>query len=613
MQAHSAAIEPHAFGHRTMLHCLERRAQERGDAPALVRRRPTGWEPIGWRRYAEQVQRFARGLEARGIGPGDRVAILAGNRVEWVFADLGAMAAGAVPFGIYPSAAPEQIAWLLEHAGAAVLVVDSVSKIQRLAPAATRSLRLVVHLDEGGPVPGAAQAVSFDELVGSVDLLPAPAWHEALDRLDPDALATLVYTSGTTGHPKGVMLTHQNLVWTAERLRELYGAVSEESTISYLPLAHVAEQMATIHLALVAGAKVHFGHGIESLREDIAEVRPTMFLGVPRVWEKFEAGIRARLATASTGRRLLFSAAQALGGVRGGGPIGRLAADVADRAVFARVRAALGFDRLRFAVSSTAPIRQSTLDFFQSIGIPIHQVYGQSETSGPATLEVPHQARLGSVGKPLPGMEVRLAPDGEILLRGQNVFLGYDQDPDATAEALDGEGWLHTGDVGRFDTDGFLWITGRKKELIATAGGKKVAPVAIEALLGAIRPVAHALVVGEGRRYLGALLTLDPTTAADWARERGLPFTSLRALAADPRLREHLARSIGDEVNAQLARPEQIKRFVVLPSPFEAGADGELTPTLKLRRQVALRRHAATIESLYLDPPPQTVTACTGR
>ncbi len=598
----------------TMIHVLHRRMEERGEEPALHRRRDGRWEAISWRRYGQLVERFARALIAHGIEPGDRVAILGFNRVEWVVADLGAMAAGAVPVGIYTTSSPEQCAFILEHCSAPVVVVENATQLEKLRAVKHRlpALRLAVLMD---PDPVSLQLSwvrGFEAFLADGDEIPEARYRERVAALEPSGLATLIYTSGTTGPPKGVMISHRNLRWTAEQLTTALGVPEDERVISYLPLSHIAEQLTSIHLALWAGVEVHFADSLEAVREHLADVRPTVFLGVPRLWEKIQGAILAQVATAPAARQRIFGLAREVGRryreARRPGVGLRLAHGFFDRLVYSKLRARLGLDRCRYAVSSTAPIHPTTLDFFWSLGIEIHQIYGQSEVTGPTTLEVPEARRFGSVGRALPGVELRIAPDGEVLVRGDNVFLGYFRDEAATRESIDTEGWLHSGDVGRIDEEGFLWITDRKKELIVTSGGKKTGPAFLEGLLQAVSPVSHAVVVGEGRKYLGALLTLDPVAAASWASEHGIPFTGVAALADDPRLRAHLARAIATEVNPRLAQFETIKRFTVLPVEFATGEEGELTPTLKLRRKATARKYASAVEALYAEPLDPLVT-----
>ena len=418
--------------------------------------------------------------------------------------------------------------------------------------------------------------------------------------LHPAGVAVLIYTSGTTGPPKGVMLSHSNLTWTADQGIDLFSVTDGERLVSYLPLSHIAEQMFTLHLPATVGYAVYYAESVERLVENVQAARPTVFFGVPRVWEKMNAGITARLGEAHGLKARLAAWAQPairrsvlertrgrrLGGLRG------LEGRLADRLLGARVREAIGFGEVRLAISGAAPISMEVLEFFAGLGLPILEVYGLSETTGPAAYNQPGRTRFGTVGPPYPGTDIRIAPDGEVLVRGGNVFLGYYQDPEATAEALV-EGWLHTGDLGVLDDDGFLVITGRKKEMIVTSSGKNVAPQGLESGLKEHPLIGEAVVIGDRRSYLTALISLDTAAAQGWAGERGIDGPLHRAEA----VRAELSRAV-DTVNGRRSPIEQIKRFTVLPRELTVDA-GELTGTLKVRRHVVAERFAAEIEAMY--------------
>ncbi|HEY0093364.1 MAG TPA: AMP-binding protein, partial [Archangium sp.] len=410
-------------------------------------------------------------------------------------------------------------------------------------------------------------------------------------------------------NPKAVMLGHHNLVWTAGQLRRATRmAEDDEAILSYLPLAHIAEQMLSIHAPILVGAEVYFARSLESVPEDLRDSRPTVFFGVPRVWEKFKARLEEGIHQLPAARQTAVGWARGVAVQRHALVLRHarvpLALEgqyqLARRTVFPSLLGKLGFERTHFFSSGAAPIGRDVLEFFASLDIVIREVYGQSEVCGPTTLNTPDATRLGTLGRPLLGVEILIAGDGEILVRGGGVCLGYFKEPAATAELLH-DGWLHSGDVGHLDSEGYLHITGRKKELIATSGGKKTAPAPIEMFLKAVTPVGHALVLGDRRKYLVALLTLDPERARSLARQNGWP-EELSALAADPRLRQHLHEAIEREVNPRLAHFETIKRFAVLAEDFTI-ASGELTPSMKMRRQVIEARHKALIDSLYSGEP----------
>jgi len=584
--------------HRSIVHALLDTARRRGDAVALREKLDGRWREITWAQYAAEVRRAARGLIRLGVEPGQAVCIVGWNSPEWLVADLASMAVGAVPAPLYANATAQQAAYIAGHCGARLLFADAPEQIRKLDGAGSTVAHRVQM--KGRPEGGALSWAALGALGDEVD---EARLDERLDRIEPRGLATLIYTSGTTGPPKGVMLTHGNLVFTAETAVGALESGPDDVALSYLPLSHIAEQMVSLHTAVVAGGTVCFAESMEKLGENLREVRPTLFLGVPRIWEKMQARMTAAGRGASPIQRRMVAWARQVGleaaRRREAGRPPPWSHAIADRLVFSKVRARIGLDRARICGSSTAPIARSTLSFFFSLGLPVYEVYGMTECTAPATFSLPSAFRIGAVGKALPGTEVRVAEDGEICIRGPHVFAGYFRDEAATREALDAEGWLRSGDVGELDADGFLRITDRKKDLIITAGGKNVAPQNIEALLKGIPGIAHACVVGDARRYLTALLTVDRETAADVARACGAGASSAEALASDPAFVGLVGRAI-EAVNANLARFETIKKFTILPGDLTVEG-GELTPTLKLKRKVVVQRHAAQIASMYQD------------
>jgi long-chain acyl-CoA synthetase len=593
---------------RTMVHALHDQASRRQHRPALWTRKGRTYVPTSWHDYALRVKRFALGLASLGFQMGNTLPILSFNREEWLVADLAAMALGGVPVGVYTTSSPEQVQYLVDHCEAQHLVVENELHLATALAVRERvpRLRHIILLDApDAPLPEGVLRYA-DVLARGTGADEGPYWS-AVNALRPEGLATLIYTSGTTGTPKGVMLSHANLVWTAEHLMRATDVGSDDEVLlSYLPLAHIAEQMLSLHGPLYVGAEVYFARALETLPEDLRDARPTLFFGVPRVWEKFKGRLEEALREASASRQKAVGWARTVAAERNARALRQERVplhlegqyQLARRTVFPALLGKLGLERVRFFVSGAAPIGRDVLDFFASLDIVIREVYGQSEVTGPTTLNTLGATRLGTLGRPLLGVEVRIAEDGEILVRGGGVCQGYFKDPAGTAELLEG-GWLHSGDVGQFDSEGYLQITGRKKELIVTSGGKKTSPAHIELLLKAVAPVGHALVIGEGRKYLVALLTLDPERARVLARQHGWP-EDLATLAADPRLRQHLHTAIERDVNPRLARFETLKRFAVIPEDFTI-ASGTLTPSMKMRRQVLESRHASLIDSLYED------------
>ena len=518
-----------------------------------------------WTDAAAQVRRVARALIALGVKPGQAISIVGPNRPEWVLADLGAMAAGAVPAPIYPTLTPEQMGYITAHSEAVVAFAADRALLDKLRASRPPSLRWFVLLEGASD---AADVLTWDQFLARAEGTPASAVDDRLASLKPGGLATLIYTSGTTGPPKAVMLSHGSLEFAARCGQRLGKITADDVAVSYLPLSHIAEQMITIHGPAVTGAQMWFCDQIERVGEVMKQAHPTLFVGVPRVWEKIQGGIEAKVAAAPPLRQKLFAWARRSRGF------------LAEKIVLSKVRAALGLDRVRLCVTAAAKMNLDTLAFFDSIGIAIMDLWGLSESTATGASNLAEARRVGTVGRPIEGTELKIAPDGEILTRGPHVFLGYYKDAAATREAIDGEGWLHTGDVGELDADGYLRITDRKKDLLITSGGKNVSPQNIEIQLGRIAGVAQAVVVGDARKYLAALIVPEQV-------ER----------ASDPEFLAHVAREV-ERVNEGLARFETIKKFKVLPAQFSIDS-GELTPTLKLKRKVVAQRYAAEIDALF--------------
>jgi len=595
---------------------LWQHARARPSEPVLYERVQSGdsveFRPLTFADYRDLVQRSAAGCVACGMPEGGAIGIFCENRVEWVLAALGAQAAGGMASGIYMNSTPEQAAYILAHSEATLVVVEGPRQVESLWPhlAELPKLKRIVVTTE---VEAARARVSKPELVVSwSEFLDSGKGHELtvderFARLSPDQIASLIYTSGTTGTPKAVMLSHHNLAWTARAGLSAYQVDHHDVMVSYLPLSHIAEQLLTIYVSVTAGTKVYFAGGIEKLRETLLAARPTVMFGVPRVWEKLQAALAQKLSEQKPLQRRIIAWARDVGSRAGhyrlesGAPFGLLALEeiVARKLFFTKIRAQLGLERLRFALSGAAAIRKDVLEFFLSLSIPIHEVYGLSECTGPLTTNTPApgQTRIGSVGRPLAGTALKLAPDGEILFRGPNVALGYYKDPEATAQTFQ-DGWLYTGDLGELDDAGFLRITDRKKDLLRTSGGKYVAPQPIESLLRTMPLISQALVVGEGQRFVACLLTLDPERAAKFAEQHSLP-TELAALVSQEKVRTLIAAEV-DRVNQTLARFEQIKRHLILPREFTVEKD-EVTPTQKLRRKSITKNFAPEIAAMYVD------------
>ncbi len=582
----------------TIPHRLLTQAARRPSAPAYHVRVGGHWVATSYRRYAEEVRTVARALIGLGVPAGGTVCLLGFNRPEWAIVDLAAMMIGGVPAGIYTTCSADEVQYIVHHAEASVVLVEDAAQLAKLEArrASLPHLRHVVLMRGATAPAGTSLAVlSWDQLVAAAEPVGDDAVTARLEALAAGDLATLIYTSGTTGPPKGVMLSHGNLAWTAQLLVTIGAGAEDDVSLSYLPLSHIAEQTGTIHMPITSGASVYFAESIDKVADNLKEVRPTVFFGVPRIWEKLHAGIAGKLAQLTGGKKRLLAWTQGVGRRvharrADGAPLGlalELQHRLADRLVLRKLKAAIGFDRTRLAISGAAPIGKDVLELFASLDLIVYEVYGQSEDTGPTSINLPGAVRLGTVGRPVPGVEVRLGDDGEILVRGPNVFLGYFKERAATAEALV-DGWLHSGDLGAFDADGYLSITGRKKDILITAGGKNVAPRNIEDALRASPLVAEAVVIGDRRKYLTALLVLDEAALAGRGGD-----------AAAPAVRAELQQAV-DHANAALARVEQIKKFTVLPRPFSIEA-GELTPTLKIKRAVVSERYADEIAAMYAE------------
>ncbi|MGD9763812.1 MAG: long-chain fatty acid--CoA ligase, partial [Candidatus Binatia bacterium] len=497
---------------------IQRHAATRPGAPAYYVRGDTGWQPTTWGDFAAAIRRAGKALFALGVEPRGAVAIIGFNRPEWTVFHAGAMSIGGIPVGIYTTSSPGEVRYIADHAEATVLLIEDEEQWRKIAQERARlpRLRSVVTM-RGAPVIDDPLVITWDAFLALGDAVGDDAFAARLSAIQPDDLATLIYTSGTTGPPKGVMLSHRNLAWTAETAMRINGARPTDALLSYLPLSHIAEQMFTIHVAAVAGYAVHYAESIDKVPANLREVQPDLFFGVPRIWEKFHAAISARLQQAAGIRGALARWAMRVGRqvnaerCNGREPRGWLAAQyrIATRLVFAKLKPAVGLGRARLCASGAAPIAVDVLEFFSGLDIVVCEIYGQSEGSGPTSSNLPGRTRFGSVGRPLPGVDVRIADDGEILVRGPNVFLGYYKDQPATDETLI-DGWLHSGDLGALDADGYLHITGRKKEIIITAGGKNITPKNLEAALKQSPLISEAVVIGDRRKYLTALLTLDP-------------------------------------------------------------------------------------------------------
>ena len=590
----TAAADSRAVGAATIAEAFRITAEDHPDRVAV--RTKDDEVSLTWAELRDRVDALARGLHELGVRRGDRVALMLANRPEFHVADLAAMTLGATPFSIYATSSPEQIAYVVADAEARVAIVEDAFLGSFQAAGIDGLEHLIVVEGERGP---GTLALADVEATDS-DLDVEAAWRA----VEPEDLVTLIYTSGTTGPPKGVQLVHRNLMAAAHGVERLVRFPDGSKVISWLPSAHIAERMAHHYLPVVYAMTVTCCPNPREVVAYLPAVRPTWFFAVPRIWEKLKAGMEGYLTSGEDGERraeLLAAAARKVELEQAGEPVpDDLAATVAeaDEQLFASLRAMLGLDEAVAVNVGAAPTPREVIVFFHSIGIPLAELWGMSETCGAGACNPPDRIKIGSVGPPSPGVEARLADDGELLVRSDVVMTGYRHLPERTAEALDAEGWLHTGDIATIDEDGYITLVDRKKELIINAAGKNMSPANIESTLkGSSSLIGQACVIGDGRPFNTALIVLDADFAPAWAAQHGLEGRSFEALAGEPAVREALQGGV-DAANDKLARVEQIKRFTIVEGDWAPGGD-ELTPTMKLKRRPIAEKYAAAIEAMY--------------
>jgi long-chain acyl-CoA synthetase len=563
----------------TLARLFLKQVAARGDATALRSKRDGVWTPVSWREWERRARALAARLVEAGVARGDRVAIFGQTREEWLVADLAGLMAGATTVPIYPSLIGEQAAYILRDSGARVLLAEDATYVERIA-ASDRAL---------------VEGLAKTWLLGELPMQDAPKAlaaqvDERIAAGHAHDLATLVYTSGTTGPPKGVMLTHANLVAEVRALDGLLPLTAEDEQLLFLPMAHIFGRV-LVAMAYEVGYSTAIAESLLKALDNAAEVSPTFMGCVPRLYEKVYAVANEKAATAGSLKASLFRWATGVGVRGGGGASGWLA----DRLVLSKIRARFG-TRLKFAISGGAPLAKELAQWFEGAGIVILEAYGLTETTGGTTINTLAKHRFGTVGPPVPGVEVSIAKDGEVLVRGPTVMRGYWNKDADTREVIDAEGWFHSGDIGEVDDEGCLRITDRKKDIIVTAGGKNVAPQNIENLMKQSSWISQAMVHGDRRPYLVALLTLNAEKALRFAREKG-KAEDLKALAADVEVRAEVEREVA-EVNGKLSSFESVKKFVILSADFTIEG-GELTPTLKVKRKVVSERHKGLLDGLY--------------
>jgi long-chain acyl-CoA synthetase len=583
-------------------------AARRGDAIALRRKELGIWKGMTWLEYADQAKAVAGAVLAWGLTANQSVAVLGENRPEWVIADQGIMLAAGVTAAIYATNAPDGVQYVLEHSDSRFVILENIEQLDKVigVRAHLPLLEKIVVMDNKGLLNYKDPMVLFwqDFLQIGREWLKNPANQATLEariaNRQKDDPALFIYTSGTTGRPKGAVLSHKNLVFASGCMSNQNPMYETDEVLSFLPLSHITERMLSVAFPSRYGYTVNFVESPEMVLQNLAEVRPTVFFAVPRVWEKIMSGIEVRMTRADAIKRAAFQWAAARGREMARARLESrspsVASNIAYIGVLRSLKQKLGLDRARFVLSGSAPIAPSVLEFFHGLGVQIREGYGQTEGAAAATIHQGFPFKIGTVGQALPGIEVKIAEDGEILLSGDHVFLGYHKDPKATAETVR-DGWLHSGDIGTLDEVGNLTITGRKKDIFITAAGKNIAPAFIENKLKASSFINDAVLVGDAKKFLTALIIVDEDSVSDWAQSRKIPFTTYTDLVQN----EEVVRLIEGEVetvNKTLARAEQVKKFRILPKKL-AQEDGDVTPTLKVKRASILKTYSSLIEEMY--------------
>jgi long-chain acyl-CoA synthetase len=584
----------------------------RGDAVAMREKDLGIWRAVTWRQYGERARRAGLGLVALGLHPRDVVSIIADNGPEWLYTDLGTLAVGGVTNGIYTTDAPRQVEYIVNDSGTRFFFAgdeEQLDKILEVRPRCPQLVKIIVFDTEGLHGFKDEQVMTFDELLdlgARYDAEHPEAWERMVEIAQPEDLAILVYTSGTTGPPKGAMLSHRNILFQLGYADFIAEPRPGDQQLSFLPLSHVAERTFTVFYPLRTGATVNFAESIDTVPDNLREVAPAVFFAVPRIWEKFYSGTALRMRDATPMGSVAYRWALGVGmrmaerRIAGRRPtLGlRLLYRLADFAVLDNLKRSMGLHRVRGAATGAAPIAPDLIKWYMALGIDMREVYGQTENCGLATAMPPDRIKLGTVGVARPATEVRVSPQGEILLKGPHVFLGYYKNAERTAQTIV-DGWLHTGDVGRIDGDGFVSITDRMKDIIITAGGKNITPSEIENQLKFSPYISDAVVIGDHRKFLSCLIMIDHETVAQFAQERNVPFTNFASLCRAREVQDLIWDEI-ERVNKQFARVETIKKFRLIEQLLTA-EDEELTPTMKLKRTFVNRKYKDVIDGMYVE------------
>jgi long-chain acyl-CoA synthetase len=576
-----------------------------GDQDALRWKTGDAWSSLSWADYGEKARDFAKGMIALGLEPGEFVNLLGNNVPEYVISDMGVVLAGGVPVSLYNSLAPEQIEYIVNHCDARYVICEDRNYLERILKVQPNlhNVRKVVVWRDAEEFADNDLIIGYDQVVEQGRAISDDQLAGRTKAIGPDDLVTLIYTSGTTGPPKGVMITHRNVVWTLESFLRVMPLGPGTKQISYLPMAHIAERMVGHYGPLRIGSVISFCPDARQVAGYLREVKPTWFFAVPRIWEKLYAGIQAAIEGSPDDQKqaardaiAVRSDVVALELAGKDVPEELRAKDEQAKGVVGFIRSLVGLDEIEVAGTGAAPLAQEIIEFFWALGVQMFEVYGQSEDTGPTSWNRPGAIKFGTVGPSIPGVEVKLAQDGELLVRGGNVTQGYYKEPELTAETFDDEGWLHSGDVAEIDDKGFIKIVDRKKEILITAGGKNIAPSNVENMLKQHPLIGQACLIADKRPFATALIALDVDDAAAWATKQGKP-TDLASLSQDEDVTSSIQAYI-DDMNNKLHNQEQVKKFVVLPNDWNVEG-GEVTPTLKMKRKVVGQKYEAEIESMY--------------
>ncbi|MEH2558826.1 long-chain acyl-CoA synthetase [Bradyrhizobium algeriense] len=585
--------------------------ETRGDRPAIREKKFGIWQPTSWREWLQISKDIAFGLHASGFRPGDVASIIANAVPEWVYADMGILCAGGVSSGIYPTDSSSQVEYLINDSSTKVIFAEDEEQLDKILSCRSRcpTLQKIVVFDmeglSGFTDPMVLSLAEFTALGRNHEQGNEALWDEMIGSRSAGDLAVLVYTSGTTGPPKGAMHSNRSVTHQMRHANDLFPSTDNEERLVFLPLCHVAERVGGYYVSLALGSVMNFAESPETVPDNLREVQPTAFLAVPRVWEKFYSGITIALKDATNFQKWMYRNALAIGNrmteyrLQGDTPplSLRLANSAAYYLVFRNIRRMLGLDRCRLAFTGAAPIAPDLIRWYLALGLDMREVYGQTENCGVATVMPPDRIKLGSVGKAAPWGEVAISPQGEILIRGDFLFMGYLNQPEKTAETIDAKGWLHTGDVGSIDNEGFVRITDRMKDIIITSGGKNITPSEIENQLKFSPYVSDAVVIGDKRPYLTCLVMIDQENVEKFAQDHDIPFTNYASLCRAPEIQDLIQREI-EAVNVNFARVETIKKFYLIERQLTP-EDEELTPTMKLKRSFVNKRYAAEINAMY--------------